>query len=191
MITSSRLRRAGVATTVVLLATLAACVPTGARPELVDDTLPPDVEASAFECPEPEAPFEAFGVAAVRVITDVDVVDRCVLVADSSPLRTQGLQEVTDLAGYDGMLFVFPTDTEAWFWMQNTVLPLSIAFVDAEGHVVSTADMAPCPEAVDCPSYGPAGAYRWALEVPQGRLGDFGLGDGGSFDPTSLPTAQD
>lgn len=170
---------------------LAACVPTGPRPELTDDTLPAAGEAAPFECPDPDGPFAEFEVAGVRVIGDAEVTERCVLVADSPALRSQGLQEVTDLAGYDGMLFVFPTDSEAWFWMRNTVLPLSIAFVDAEGHVVSSTDMEPCPEAVDCPSYGPAGRYRWALEVPQGRLDDFGLGAGGSLDPTSLPTTAE
>ena len=36
--------------------------------------------------------------------------------------------------------------------------------------------MAPCPDSEpDCPSYPPAGAYRFAIEVPQGRLADLGI----------------
>lgn len=190
--TAPRRRPAFLALLLAALVALAACVPTGARPELTDDTVPELPADVPFDCADPTDPFTSFSVASVRVITaDGSVVDRCVLVADTPTLRNQGLQGATDLASYDGMLFAFPTDTEAWFWMQNTILPLSIAFIDANGHLVSTADMEPCPDAVDCPSYGPSGPYRWAIEVPQGRLGDVGLVPDGSFDPTSLPTASE
>ena len=69
------------------------------------------------------------------------------------------------------MAFVWPADVQGSFFMRNTRLPLSIVFVDADGAVVSTSDMEPCPDSVvDCPLYGADGPYRWALEVPQGAL---------------------
>jgi uncharacterized membrane protein (UPF0127 family) len=86
--------------------------------------------------------------------------------------------EVTDLQGYDGMLFAFPDDTESGFWMFHTVMPLSIGWFAADGELVSTADMEPCPDGDDCPTYSPTGAYRMALEVPMGELGTLGVEPG-------------
>ena len=88
--------------------------------------------------------------------------------------------EVTDasLGGRAGMAFVWPTDVGGRFFMRNTRLPLSIAFVDADGAVVSTTDMEPCPDSVaDCPLYGADGPYRLALEVVKGELPALGITD--------------
>ena len=97
--------------------------------------------------------------------------DAVVLLADTSEERSQGLMGKEDLGGYDGMLFEFPSDTQGGFWMKDTLIPLSIAFFDAEGRVVDFFDMEPCPpETVRCPSYTPDHPYRQALEVPKGDL---------------------
>jgi uncharacterized protein len=175
---------------VVLLAVLGgvACVPTGERPELVDEHLDDGAGPSGeVQCPDPVGPFAAFGTSVITVVQPDGPINRCVLVADTFELRARGLMEVTDLGGYHGMIFSFVEDTTSGFWMGNTVMPLSIAFIDATGQVVSTADMEPCPDSVDCPSYEPGAPYRWALEVHQGGLGEFGLVPGGSLDPLSLP----
>lgn len=164
------------------------CVPTGERPELVDEHL---TDLDAADCPSPGEPFAAFGAAEVTVVGPGDAATRrCVLVADTAELRQRGLMEVADLAGYDGMLFSFPEDTSGSFWMSNTHLPLTVAFVDRDGGVVSAVDMEPCPEGVNCPFYGPEGPYRWALEVHQGDLTDFGLVEGARLDSDSLPLAR-
>jgi uncharacterized membrane protein (UPF0127 family) len=76
------------------------------------------------------------------------------------------------------MLFVWPTDTDSGFWMRNTPLPLSIAWFAADGSFVSSAEMAPCADVDTCPTYNPAGSYRFALEVPQGDLQKLGIGRG-------------
>jgi uncharacterized membrane protein (UPF0127 family) len=88
--------------------------------------------------------------------------------------------QVTDpkLGGYDGMLFHYHDDTTENFWMRNTPMPLSIAYVSHDGAIVSTADMAPCGDRDDCPNYPPAGPYRFSIEVPQGRLPALGIVDG-------------
>ena len=79
---------------------------------------------------------------------------------------------------HHGMLFAFPEDSSGGFWMKNTILPLSIAYLAADGTTVTTTDMAPCPaSASTCPTYPAGGSYRWAIEVPQGRLGDLGISD--------------
>jgi uncharacterized membrane protein (UPF0127 family) len=88
--------------------------------------------------------------------------------------------EVTDpgLGGHAGMLFAFEGDSRGGFWMRNTRLPLSIAYLREDGTTVSTADMAPCPDsAPTCPTYDAAGPYRYAIEVPLGRLGQLGISE--------------
>jgi len=123
-------------------------------------------------------PLPGFGRARVTVTgTDGGTATRCLLVADTPQRVRRGLMEVTDdtLDGYGGMLFMFPFDTTEPFWMRNTPMPLSIAYLDGIGRIVSTADMQPCADRPDCPYYQPKGPYRYAVEVPRGRLPDLGL----------------
>lgn len=129
-----------------------------------------DTEAPGEACADLE-PFGEFGEVRVTVGGD----EQCLLLAQTSEQRARGLMEVTDLAGYPGMLFAFPADTQTGFWMRNTPTPLSIAYVDSSGAIVSTADMEPCADVPTCPSYPAAGPYRWAVEVPQGDLDGLGL----------------
>ena len=64
----------------------------------------------------------------------------------------------------DGMLFVFPRDTNGGFWMKDTLVPLTIVFFDASGVRVRKLAMAPCRRD-PCPVYVPGRAYRFALEL--------------------------
>jgi uncharacterized membrane protein (UPF0127 family) len=102
----------------------------------------------------------------------------CVLAALRDEQRSRGLMEVTDLQGYSGMAFVYDTDVDHAFYMRNTPTPLSIAWIDSAGSVVSTADMAPCEDRDGCPLYPPAGKYRTAIEVVQGGLAPLGITEG-------------
>jgi uncharacterized membrane protein (UPF0127 family) len=101
----------------------------------------------------------------------------CMLEARTADEHRRGLMTVTDagLDGHDGMVFVYPEDSTGGYWMRNTPMPLSIAYLDAGGRIVSTADMSPCGDRRDCPVYPAAGPYRYAVEVPRGRLDDLGL----------------
>ncbi|HEU4422964.1 MAG TPA: DUF192 domain-containing protein [Pilimelia sp.] len=142
----------------------------------------PDANGTVERCPG--APLAGFGKAQVTVTRpDGGTVTRCVHLADSPRRVRRGLMEVTDdrLGGYDGMLFMFPSDTASAFWMRNTPMPLSIAYLDSLGSIVSTADMQPCVDRPDCPRYPPARPYRYAVEVPQGRLADFGFVPGATL----------
>lgn len=121
-----------------------------------------------------------FGEVEVRIVPgpDGEPVVLCVLVADSPEQRGRGLMGVADpeLGGYDGMLFRFPAESTTGFYMKDTLLPLSIAYLNAEGAIVDVRDMEPCTERHGaCPTYPPSGPYRMALEVPQGGLDDLGL----------------
>lgn len=99
----------------------------------------------------------------------------CLLAALSGEQRSHGLMGVTDLRGYSGMAFVYPEESSNQYYMRGTPMPLSIAWINADGGLVSTADMAPCEDREGCPTYPPGGAYRLAIEVPQGRLADLGI----------------
>lgn len=76
-----------------------------------------------------------------------------------------------------GMLFVFPDDTDGGFWMKDTLIPLSIAFADADGTILAILDMEPC-RAEPCERYRPGVAYRYALEVNQGLFDEVGAEQG-------------
>lgn len=111
-----------------------------------------------------------------------DLLAWCVLVAESAAERAKGLMDAPGpgLGGYDGMAFTWDEDVTGGFWMKDTEVPLSIAYIDDRGAIVSTADMDPCPRGDGCPGYPPAGPYRLAVEVPQGALEGRGIVEGAS-----------
>jgi uncharacterized protein len=133
--------------------------------------------------PDRGAPVDGVGETAASVTAaDGTVTGCCLLVAHTDEQRQRGLMEVTDLGGYQGMVFVFDADSEGGFWMRNTPTPLSIAWFDADGEFVSATDMAPCPDDEDdCPTYPPEGPYRFAVEVFEGDLDALGIGPGSTL----------
>jgi len=88
--------------------------------------------------------------------------------------RSRGLMFREGLAEERGMFFVFAQETKAGFWMKNTKIPLSIAFIDGEGTILETQEM----EALSEQLHAPARPYRYALEVNQGWFERHGLGSG-------------
>jgi len=147
-------------------------------------TLPPGVSLPpSFPAPDTRpsttvtarTPVAGFGEIAYRI--QGTPAQRCALLAQTDAQRARGLMNRTDLAGYDGMLFVWTANTDGSFWMKDTLIPLSIAWFAADGSLVSTADMTPCVTAT-CPTYPAAGPYRYALEVAEGGLGALGIGPG-------------
>jgi uncharacterized membrane protein (UPF0127 family) len=133
----------------------------------------------------------AFGQAGVRITSaDGDEETGCVFVAETPEQRGHGLMRVEDLGRHIGMVFVFESDTSSAFYMRNTPMPLSIAWFRADGTFVSTRDMEPCQTDFRCPTYGPTGPYRYALEVPKGDLDDLGVGKGSRLELLT-PEAED
>ena len=121
---------------------------------------------------------------------DGSVVEWCVLLADTPQNRARGLMEVDSLGGYDGMLFSFEGESFGAFYMLQTRIPLSIAFIAADGSFVSSTDMEPCPDDDDdppCPRYAPDAPYLMALEVPQGGLDELGIGPGATVRSLDRP----
>ena len=123
-------------------------------------------------------PLEGFGEIAISVDAGDGSLAWCLLAALTAEQRAQGLMEVTDLQGYEGMVFVYEEPVENAFYMRNTPTPLSIAWVADDGAVVSMTDMEPCEDREGCPTYPPAGPYRYAIEVLQGRLPELGIREG-------------
>lgn len=92
-------------------------------------------------------------------------------VADDESERQIGLMYRESLGRDAGMLFVYPDAQERRFWMKNTRVPLSIAFIGADGRVVSISDMVPL-DLNTTPSGGPA---RYALEMNRGWFASHGV----------------
>ena len=92
----------------------------------------------------------------------------------------RGLMFREDIAPNAGMLFLYQLPDSDGFYMKNTLIPLSIAYMRSAGgrryRVVAIRDMEPCPRSVeDCPTYPPGAYYDAALEVNQGWFADAGV----------------
>lgn len=87
-----------------------------------------------------------------------------VQLATSPEQREIGLMFRRDMPRHEGMLFVFPDKTRQCFWMKNTLLPLTAAFLDDDGTIVNLADMVPQTTDPHCS----ARPVRYVLEVNQG-----------------------
>jgi hypothetical protein len=94
--------------------------------------------------------------------------------ATTNAQRQRGLMYREDLPENGGMLFVYPGPRPLSFWMQNTPLPLSIAFLDAEKRIINIADMQPFTRR----SHQSAQPAQYALEVHQGWFAEHGIEPG-------------
>ena len=104
-------------------------------------------------------------------------------IADTDASRSLGLMHRAQMDPYAGMLFSWTQDNNGGFWMYNTILSLSIAFIAADGTIIYIADMQPLDET----TVGPTGPYRHALETNQGFFRAHGIEVG---DKVTLPGAS-
>lgn len=103
--------------------------------------------------------------------------------AESPAEQETGLMYRTFLADGKGMLFVYHDDRRLSFWMKNTLIPLSIAYLSADGTIREIHDMEPQSlAAINSDHF-----VRYALEVPQGWFSRAGLGVGDRFDLSRVP----
>ncbi|MDR2186466.1 MAG: DUF192 domain-containing protein [Azonexus sp.] len=88
--------------------------------------------------------------------------------------RQIGLMRRETMAPQHGMLFVYTEEKTHCMWMKNTLLPLSVAFIDADGAILNIEDMQPETEDNHC-ARRPA---RYALEMNLGWFAQRGIGVG-------------
>ena len=98
-------------------------------------------------------------------------------VADDLFEQARGLMYRTTLGADRGMLFVYPEERDLSFWMKNTQIPLSIAYIDSERRIVDILNMKPLDDRP--PHYESSEPVQYALEVNQGFFENNGvkLGD--------------
>lgn len=95
-------------------------------------------------------------------------------IADDDRERERGLMHRKTLGDGEGMLFVFESDRRLSFWMKNTLVPLSIAFIASDGRITEIRDMEPLSlSAVESER-----SVRYALEAPRGWFGRAGVSAG-------------
>ena len=92
-------------------------------------------------------------------------------IARTNEERATGLMFRERLPDGEGMLFVFEHDHVMSFWMRNTLIPLSIAFITSDGRIIDIKDMYPHDEN----SVTSSRSGRYALEVPQGWFSRMGV----------------
>ena len=119
---------------------------------------------------------------------DMDGHKAWVEVANHMATRTSGLMFRREMDQDNGMLFVFPDTDQRYFWMKNTLIPLSIAFIDDKGNILNTLEMPPQTEQT-FPSQGPA---KFALEMNAGWFTKAGVKAGDKVDGVlAAPKAED
>ncbi|MBK1616186.1 hypothetical protein CKO44_22275 [Rubrivivax gelatinosus] len=95
-------------------------------------------------------------------------------VAQTPEQQAAGMMFRREMGPNEGMLFFNREPGVRCFWMRNTLLPLSIAFIADDGTVVNTAEMQPQSDESHCS----ARAVRFALEMRQGWFSKHGIGAG-------------
>lgn len=105
-------------------------------------------------------------------------------VAASDPARMRGLMFREKLAPNAGMLFIFDDRVVQCMWMRNTLIPLSVAFIDDDGRIVNIEDMQPRTETSHCATQ----PVRFALEMELGWFARRGLKAGSRI--TGLPAPR-
>jgi uncharacterized membrane protein (UPF0127 family) len=121
---------------------------------------------------------------AARIETARGTVEVTLEVANTAETRQRGLMYRTALADGHGMLFVFDEDANHSFWMKNTLIPLDMIFIAADGRVVGVHANA-TPYSLASVSIGVPS--RYVLEVPGGWAGAHGVATGDHVELRGVP----
>lgn len=177
----------------ILVVTLAACSapgPPAPGTPGIDTSTPLGVPSLTPATPilrrPTPSPTADVGLPAVIITNSQGIATRIyVEIADTPQKQETGLMHRTSMPAAQGMLFIFQGTTTVPFWMKDTLLPLSIAFITGEGHIIDLQDMQP----QDLTLHNPAGPYTYALEVNQGTFARQGIAVGDWVRvPAFLPT---
>jgi uncharacterized membrane protein (UPF0127 family) len=121
--------------------------------------------APAQQVPQPKLPTVNLQAGMHNIVAEV---------ARTPEQQQIGMMMRTQMALHEGMLFVFDDRAPRCFWMKNTLLPLSIAFIDDDGTIVNLADMQPRSEQSHCATR----PVRYALEMNKGWFAKRAVGPG-------------
>ena len=135
-------------------------------------TVAPAAHAAALPAPLPTVPLSINGHAITAEV------------ATTPEQRSTGLMHRFSIRPDQGMLFVFERAEPQSFWMKNTFIPLSIAFIAQDGRIVNIEDMAPQDET----SHWSKGPVPYALEMRKGWFAARGIRPGDVV--TGLPAPK-
>jgi hypothetical protein len=91
-----------------------------------------------------------------------------VQIAQTNEELERGLQYRDSMPKDEGMLFIFPQNVQAMFWMKNTLFPLDIIWINEDKKIVHIEkNVPPCLQEI-CPTYGPTEPVLYVLEVNAG-----------------------
>jgi uncharacterized membrane protein (UPF0127 family) len=119
---------------------------------------------------------------AMQLTAGIHLITAEVAATDAS--RTRGLMFRQSLPPNHGMLFIFDRKSLHCMWMRNTLIPLSVAFVEDDGTIVNIENMQPHDESSHCAKQ----PVRYALEMAQGWFAQKGVGPGSKLG--GLPAGQ-
>jgi uncharacterized membrane protein (UPF0127 family) len=105
---------------------------------------------------------------------DSSSVEITVEIARTEEEKARGLMHRKNLPDGEGMIFVYDRDQQMSYWMKNTVIPLSIAFIASDGRIIEIKDMQP----LDLSAVKSSRSVRYALETPQGWFERVGVKPG-------------
>ncbi len=152
-----------------------------------DDAVVLTPNGSVLELPEGVEAID-FPLGEVTISTATSTYRLTVEVAQTPAQTARGLMYRSSMPEEAGMLFIFPSERSSGFWMMNTLIPLSIAYIAADGTIVTLRDMEPCSSdrercAREAEAYLPEAPYRYALEVNKSYFESRGIsvGDSVSF----------
>ncbi|WP_042423032.1 DUF192 domain-containing protein [Comamonas granuli] len=126
----------------------------------------------ALSAPAPAQQGPQLNLPRVELSAGMYRIDAQVALSDAE--RATGLMHRRDMPAHEGMLFVFEQPAQQCFWMKNTLLPLTAAFVADDGSIVNLADMK--PQSLD--SHCSAKPVRFVLEMNQGWFAQRGIKPG-------------
>lgn len=133
--------------------------------------LPPALALAAlFASPQvPAQEVPQMNLQRTRLSAGMYVIDAQVALTPEQ--REIGLMMRKDMPQHEGMLFVFEQASQQCFWMKNTLLPLTAAFVADDGTIVNTADMKPQTTDSHCSTQ----PVRYVLEMNKGWFAKKGI----------------
>ncbi len=125
---------------------------------------PPRSSAAPVSSPLPP-PSPGFATRLISIGSRELVIE----IADTDARREHGLMHRQSLGRDEGMLFIFEGEAVRSFWMRNTRIPLSIAYIDSRKRIIDIQDMQPAPDSEPYPRQYPSrGPAMYALEMNLG-----------------------